>query len=172
MTSVDHSLLVEAARRGDREAFGELYRHYGRMVHGILLSRVPRGEVDDLVQDAFLQALRRLDTLRDPRAFGGWLAMLTRHLAQDRSRARREHAEVDDSFAAPESTHAEALAVMRLLRGLPEAFREPLVLRLIEGLSGPEIAEMTGMTPGSVRVNLHRGMSLLRERMGVERRDV
>jgi RNA polymerase sigma-70 factor (ECF subfamily) len=49
---------------------------------------------------------------------------------------------------------------------LPEAYRETLTLRLIEGCSGPEIAELTGLTPDSVRVNLHRGFKLLRERLG------
>ena len=49
---------------------------------------------------------------------------------------------------------------------LPEAYREPLVLRLVEGMTGPEIAARTGLKPESVRVNLHRGLGLLRERMG------
>jgi RNA polymerase sigma-70 factor (ECF subfamily) len=59
----------------------------------------------------------------------------------------------------------EALAVLALIRTLPEAYRDTLVLRLVEGLTGPEIAERTGLTPASVRVNLHRGMKLLREKL-------
>ena len=55
-----------------------------------------------------------------------------------------------------------ASSELAALRALPEAYRETLVLRLVEGLSGAEIAERTGLTPGSVRVNLHRGMALLR----------
>jgi hypothetical protein len=98
--SVDSARLARAAREGDRAAFGDLYARYARMVHGILLVRVPRREVDDLV--------------------------------------------------------------------LPEAYREPLILRLVEGMTGPEIATRTGLTPGSVRVNLHRGMQMLRERLGKE----
>ena len=57
-------LLVSAARGGDRGAFGRLYDRYARMVHGVLLSKVPMSEVDDLVQDVFLLALRRLSSLR------------------------------------------------------------------------------------------------------------
>ena len=53
-----------------------------------------------------------------------------------------------------------------LLEVAPAAPADPLVLRLVEGLSGPEIAARTGLTHGSVRVNLHRGMKLLRERLG------
>ena len=53
--------------------------------------------------------------------------------------------------------------MLATIRRLPEAYRETLVLRLVEGMTGPEIAERTGMQPGSVRVNLHRGMQMLRE---------
>ena len=58
------------------------------------------------------------------------------------------------------------MTVLAAIRRLPEAYRETLVLRLVEGMTGPEIAERTGLTPGSVRVNLHRGMQMLREALG------
>ena len=66
-------VLVKASLEGDRDGFGRLYDLYAPMVHGILLSRVPRGEVDDLVQDIFLHAFKKLDTLRDWAAFGPWI---------------------------------------------------------------------------------------------------
>lgn len=156
--------LVAAARSGDRAAFGRLYELYGRMVHGVLLARMPRDDVDDLVQEVFLKALRQLSSLRDPRAFGGWIAMIARHAAIDLARRPRAE-ELPEDLAAPEPHDDEARRVMRLIRTLPEAYREPLMLRLVEGMSGPEIAERTGLTPGSVRVNLHRGITLLREKL-------
>ena len=55
--------------------------------------------------------------------------------------------------------------ILAVVRALPEAYREPLILRLVEGMTGPEIAERTGLTHGSVRVNLFRGMRLLREKL-------
>jgi RNA polymerase sigma-70 factor (ECF subfamily) len=58
--------------------------------------------------------------------------------------------------------------VLAAIRRLPEAYREPLILRLVEGMTGPEIAARTGLTAGSVRVNLHRGMHMLRETLGKE----
>src|SRR5262245_55607822 len=163
MTST--AALVQAARDGDREAFGRLYHLYGRMVHGVLLTRVPRDEVDDLVQEVFLKAMRQLTSLREPEAFGGWLATMARNLASDSHRRARTTVELGDDIMAPDPGVAEAEAVLRLIRILPEAYREPLVLRLVEGMTGPEIAERTGLTPGSVRVNLHRGVAMLRERM-------
>jgi RNA polymerase sigma-70 factor (ECF subfamily) len=163
--------LVRRARSGDEGAFGALYALYAPVVHGILLARVPRPEVPDLVQDVFLLALQRLASLRDPAAFGGWLVRIARHRAVDFHRTRRdvvalpEH-DLPETSVAPETDDGEADRVLAILRALPEAYRETLVLRLVEGLTGPEIAARTGLTPASVRVNLHRGMKLLRERLG------
>src|SRR5688500_14344424 len=70
----EDAALVRRAGSGDAAAFARLYERYVRMVHGLLLGRVGRTDVEDLVQDVFLTAWRRLDHLRDPAAFGGWLA--------------------------------------------------------------------------------------------------
>jgi len=159
--------LVLAARNGDPAAFHQLYRNYSRMVHGVLLARVPYGAVEDLMQEVFLQAFRQLPRLRDPAAIGGWLAAIARNLSRDHFRRARETEELKDAHAAPgdPATAAEAGAVLGVIRSLPEAYRETLMLRLVEGMSGQEISARTGLSPGSVRVNLHRGMKLLRERL-------
>jgi RNA polymerase sigma-70 factor (ECF subfamily) len=173
--SAEDAALVGDARAGDRAAFGRLYDRYARMVHGILLARVPRQAVDDLVQDVFLLALRRLHTLRDVAAFGGWLAMITRNRAKDyfRRSPLMLETELPDDPSGPEveraGPNAEALAALAVIRNLPEAYRETLILRLVEGMTGPEIAARTGLTPGSVRVNLHRGMEMLRGKLGTSR---
>ncbi|HXK12017.1 MAG TPA: sigma-70 family RNA polymerase sigma factor [Vicinamibacteria bacterium] len=159
--------LVAAARDGDRTAFGRLYERFSPMVHGVLLARIPRSEVDDLVQDVFLQAMKRLRGLRDPDAFGPWLAAIARNRARDHYRRRADTVELpEDLPAAAPHPEGDALAVLAALRRLPEAYRETLVLRLVEGMTGPEIAERTGLTPGSVRVNLHRGLQMLRGALG------
>ena len=162
------AVLVDAVRGGDRDAFGRLYYIYAPMVHGILLARVPFDEVDDLVQEVFLLAFRRIHTLREAGAFGGWLAMITRNRAVDFHRRRRETEELPENLARRSSVDPEVAEALRLIRTLPDAYRETLVLRLVEGMTGPEIAERTGLTPASVRVNLHRGMKMLREKLGLE----
>jgi RNA polymerase sigma-70 factor, ECF subfamily len=167
------SALVLAAREGDRAAFGGLYARYARMVHGILFARVPASDVDDLVQDVFLRALPKLRDLRDVARFGPWLAAITRNRANDYHRQTRAVAAVTESLSEDEdevpasntAPAAEAAAILALVRSLPEAYSEPLILRLVEGMTGPEIAARTGLTPGSVRVNLHRGMQQLREKL-------
>lgn len=164
--------LVSAVRAGDRDAFGRLYDAYGRMVHGILLARVPYAEVDDLVQDVFLTALRKIDSLRDAGSFGPWLAMITRNRAMDYHRRSRETTEIVETHAQTRATQGEAVEVLNLIRLLPEAYREPMILRFVEGMTGPEIAERTGLAPASVRVNIHRGMKMLREKLQAGERSV
>lgn len=159
-------VLVKAVLAGDREAFGRLYHLYAPMIHGILLARVPRSEVDDLVQDIFLHAYKKLHTLRDWAAFGPWIAMIARNRAMDFYRRSKETVEVTEDLRATDTSTARATEILELIRDLPEAYRETLILRLVEGMTGPEIAARTGLTPASVRVNLHRGMKQLREKLG------
>lgn len=171
-TSADDA-LVSAARAGDRPAFGLLYHRYARMVHGILLCRVPPRDVDDLVQEVFLLALRQLHSLRDIARFGAWLSTITRNRANDYYRKaspvdRATDPETEELVESRTNDHVfeqEAAMTLAVLRTLPETYRESLTLRLVEGMTGPEIAARMGLTHGSVRVNLHRGMQMLREKL-------
>jgi RNA polymerase sigma-70 factor, ECF subfamily len=175
--SSEDEVSVRAARDGDRAAFGRLYERYARMVHGVLLSKVPLDAVDDLVQDVFIRALRRVSTLRKNESFAAWLAAIARNAANDYHRRSQPEEQLDDGIADEEVgretpdhdratvDRARGLAVLDAIRNLPESYREPLILRFVEGMTGPEIAERTGLTHGSVRVNLHRGMQLLREKL-------
>jgi RNA polymerase sigma-70 factor (ECF subfamily) len=158
--------LVKAALEGDRDGFGRLYDLYAPLVHGILLARVPRTEVDDLVQDIFLHAFKKLHTLRDSASFGPWIAMIARNRAVDFHRRSRATVEITDDLRGSDKQQSKAAEILELIRSLPNAYHETLVLRLVEGMTGPEIAARTGLTAASVRVNLHRGMKLLREKLG------
>ena len=157
--------LIQRAAAGDRAAFGELYVRYARMVHAILLARVPPAEAEDLVQDVFMTALRQLRGLRTEAAFRGWLGAIARNRAIDYFREARRSEPLDERRGHERSTgaDAEAFAALDAIRRLPEAYRETMMMRLVEGMTGPEIAQRTGLTPDSVRVNLCRGMKLLRE---------
>src|SRR2546422_2415500 len=90
------AVLVKAVLEGDREQFARLYDLYARMVHGILLARVPRDQVDDLVQDIFLHALKKLHTLRNAAAFGSWIAMIARNRAMDFHRNSHATMQLED----------------------------------------------------------------------------
>jgi RNA polymerase sigma-70 factor (ECF subfamily) len=161
--------LIRAAASGNRAAFGELYVRYARMVHGILLVRVPPGDAEDLVQEVFLAAMRQLGGLRSTAAFRGWLGSIARNRAIDYFRHRKQNEpleEADGHAGCATPAAVDAGEVLHLIRSLPEAYRETLILRLVEGLTGPEIARQTGLTPESVRVNLCRGMKMLRALLG------
>ncbi len=169
--------LVRRARSGDRAAFELLYRDFVRVVHGVALAHAGPRDAEDVTQEVFMQAFLRLSDLRDEAAFPAWLCSTARNQAIDRRRGRRRQPapaeltaaeELPAADAAPVTAAASSEVQQRILaevRALPDAYRETLVLRLVEGLTGPEIAARTGMTHGSVRVNLSRGMALLRPRL-------
>jgi len=163
----DHIPIVVAAQRGDRDAFEELYARFARFVYAILLTRVPPDEAGDLAQDVFMHAWTMIGSLREPAAFGGWIGAIARRRAIDFRRRRPMEVELDDRAhdGPPPDMQVEAAEALAAIRALPEAYRETLTLRLVEGCSGREIAALCGLTEDSVRVNLHRGFKLLRERL-------
>jgi RNA polymerase sigma-70 factor (ECF subfamily) len=173
--------LVRAAQRGDRDAFAALYERHARLVQAVLLASVPPDDASDLLQEVFLTALRELPRLRDPAAFGGWLIQIARNAARMHLRSRRPTEPLDDAVHRDVRTsddspnvgldaQLDAERIMAHVRALPVKLREPLLLRLVEGMSGEEIARATGLTHGTVRVYLHEGMRSLRERLQEERR--
>jgi RNA polymerase sigma-70 factor (ECF subfamily) len=155
------STLASRARDGDRAAFGSLYERYRRAVHGVLLSHASYTDAEDLMQAVFVRALQRLPGLRNAEAFGGWLIAIARNVAVDHHRHRRNTVGIDE-IREPKAPASDSILALDAVRRLPEAYRETLMLRLVEGMTGPEIAARTNLTPDSVRVNLCRGMKLLR----------
>jgi len=161
------AILVERILAGDSEAFAELHKAFAPLVHGIVLARVPRDEVDDIAQEVFLSAYRSLHSLRDKSAVGPWLAMIARNRATEFHRNVRPADELTEHHSRRERPTAEAKEILATIRSLPEAYGETLVLRLVEGMTGQEISERTGLKPESVRVNLSRGMKMLRQKLGI-----
>jgi RNA polymerase sigma-70 factor, ECF subfamily len=160
--------IVERFCAGDTEAFNELYKTFAPLVHGVILARAPQREVQDLVQEVFLLAYKNLHTLRDKTAVGAWLAMIARNRAAEYYRSAKPTEELPEDLSGGENNRqAEAREILETIRALPESYKETLILRLVEGMTGQEIAERTGLTPESVRVNLHRGMKLLRQKLGI-----
>lgn len=170
MSQRSQSALVAEAIEGDRDAFGELYERFSPAVHGVLLARLQPPDAEDMVQEVFIEGWQKLEQLRSPDSFGAWICTLARRRAIDRARGivRSEPLPPEIPVAPRAGADLEASLALDAIQSLAEAYREPLVLRLVGGFSGEEIARLTGLTPGSVRVNLHRGFRLLRERMGVE----
>jgi RNA polymerase sigma-70 factor (ECF subfamily) len=161
----DLTATVMAARRGDEGAFADLYRRFSRSVHAVLLSRLSPEEAREASQDVFMTVHLKLSGLEEAKAFGPWIHAIARNHAVSllRKRDARPVEEPLRDLAAPAAGESGLRErVLNVIQELPEAYRETLMMRLVEGLTGPEIAEATGLAPASVRVNLHRGMELLR----------
>lgn len=167
-TPSDLAPLIADARKGGAGAFGEIHRRFAAVVHGIALAHVAPSDAEDVTQETFVRVHRTLASVRDAAAFPAWICRVARNVAIDharRTRRRPAAASLPADRAAPAvpASDDELRAVaLRCLARLPDAYRETLFLRLAEGLSGPEIAARTGLTPESVRVNLCRGMAMLR----------
>ena len=158
---------VKAARRGDQQAFADLYQaHAGRLM--TVLWRLAGGDralAEDWLQDAFVQAWNKLDQLRDPAAFGGWLKRLAINLALGEKRRGRLHSvDADVDASAPEPPWPAAdLDLERAIARLPERSRQVLVLFHLSDLGHAEIAEIMGIEPGTSKAQLHRARNLLKE---------
>ena len=159
---------MERICAGDQSAFDEFYKRLSPLVHGIVLARVPRDEVDDIVQDIFILAYNNLRKLRDRNAVSPWIAQIARNRTVEFYRRKKPTEELPENLSHRDSRKNEAKEILDVIKEMPDTYKETLVLRLIEGMTGPEIAEQTGLTHSSVRVNLHRGMKMLRTKLGIK----
>lgn len=165
--------LVRRAREGDRGAFEELVRRSARLVYSRLYLETGDAHLaEDLVQETYMRAFRGITRLAEPAGFRSWLLTIAqtaavdahrRSAAQKRAEPRRESQSVLETAAAPVDDHAEARERARAaLQSLPEEYRLPLMLRYIDGSDYESITTQLGITPGSLRGLLHRGLQLLR----------
>jgi len=168
--------LVRAARGGETQAFGVLVTRYMRPGYLVALSVTGNPEdAEDVSQEAFLVALKRLEDCRDPERFGGWFLTIVRNRA--RNLLRREHLrrgeELTPEISPGTGGPAEDLKQMEIreqlargLEGLSEIRKEVLLLHDLEGWKHREIAERLGIPDGTVRSHLHFARKHLRERLG------
>jgi RNA polymerase sigma-70 factor (ECF subfamily) len=160
--------LVLAARDGQREAFGELVRRFERAVFATALRRLrDHTEAQELTQEVFVQALRKVRQLRDPACFGGWLRSITRRMAINRlsrrsAAARNAEPEVLASACVVTATPlSEALAherrrqVRASLRRLRPMDRDTLVAFYVEGQSLIEMSDAFDSPIGTIKRRLH-----------------
>ena len=160
------ALLVVAARDGDREAFAELVRRRQGWIRA-LMRRCCRDRdlADDLAQQAFLQAWRRMDQLRRPDLFGAWLKRLAisiwlQHLRKSDALSGADAVDAAEAEWPPDA--GVAVDLDRALATLPDTMRLCVVLSYQEGMTHAEIADMTGLPPGTVKSHIRRGTQRLR----------
>jgi RNA polymerase sigma factor (sigma-70 family) len=157
--------LVAAARKGDRQAFGELVRMFLPAVTASALSIVhSRESAEDVAQVAFLRAWQSLSTLQATAAFSSWLMTIARNCARnwvrDQSFESRMKRGADVDKPAPEpADHELPPAVAKL----PDPLREVVVLRYVGDLSYEEIAQAINEPLAVVRDRLYRAKQALQE---------
>ncbi|HSG81652.1 MAG TPA: sigma-70 family RNA polymerase sigma factor [Gemmatimonadota bacterium] len=173
-TTLDEPLIVERVRQGDREAFGTLVERYSDQAFAVAYGFVRHAEdAEDLVQDAFLRALDRIDRLGRGSAFGPWFYRLLVNAALNRRKylARRRTEDVPASAAgrdspARESERAELRGRLAAALGLlPADLETVVILHDLEGFTHPEIARVLGIPEGTCRSHLSRARRLLREQL-------
>ena len=181
------SELIRRIVAGERELFHELIRPYERMVYLTVLSIVKNeADAEDAAQEAVINAYRHLDSFRAEAKFSTWLTMIA--INEGRKRLRKTKGAPEDSLeeAAEEKegdfTPAaltdwreiplEALerkelreALREAVVSLPDIYRQVFALRDLEELNTEETAEALGLTPGAVKVRLHRARILLQKRL-------
>jgi RNA polymerase sigma-70 factor (ECF subfamily) len=181
----NYDLIVKCQQgaKPDRAAFSELLRRYQSHVERVLYHLAPDWQDRaDLVQEVWIRVYRNIKRLKEPNKFKGWLSRITTNLFYDELRKRKRHApplsldapralsdgEVkweiacddpgpDDNLATREFYEKLHLAIA----DLPEAFRTTIVLREIQGLPYEEIAEMTGVSLGTVKSRIARARAKL-----------
>ena len=177
--------LVLSAKRGDRAAFEELVRRTSRLVFARLYLETGDAHLaEDLLQETLLRAYHALGRLNHPGTLRSWLLTIAHNVVTDAARreARRKRttpprssSEVLSSVAGRMPPPEEQVAqteqreqVLAVLRSLPEEYRLPLTLRCIAGADYEAIETQLGLSNGSLRGLLHRGLKMLRSRLGEE----
>jgi RNA polymerase sigma-70 factor (ECF subfamily) len=168
--------LVELARGGDKDAFGELYDHYHLAVFRFLYYRVSSTTLaEDLTAETFFRALRAMDSFRwQGKDFGAWLMTIARNLTADHFKAGRTRLEqttedlgtLDTTTEGPESEVLSSLTnetLLAALSDLPSEQRDCLVMRFLEGMSIAETADVLGRSAGAVKQLQLRGVRNLKK---------
>jgi RNA polymerase sigma-70 factor (ECF subfamily) len=172
MTGETDARLVARVRRGDRQAAGALAERYLRACRAVALAVTgDEADADDVCQDAFVAAMERIDSCRQPDRFGAWLMQIVRNRARDHLRAHRrtvipiDGVAIESPAPSPAADAEREDASARLLAALGELAedrREVLLLHDLEGWTHREIAERMGLPPGTVRSHLHHARRRIR----------
>ena len=171
----DELALAERCRQGDLGAFEELYRTHAGRLYGVAFRIVGNAaDAEDLLQEIFLAAHRKLDSFRGESALGTWLYRLAVNLCLDYLRSRTGRAiqvtdPLDDEPALAEAggrglaeRTVSKMDLERALAQLPEGCRTAFILHDVEGLEHREVAEVMGIAEGTSKSQVHKARLRLR----------
>ncbi len=187
LSNYDLVLRCQSGLRPDKAAFAELVRRYQSHVDRVLYHLAPDWQDRaDLAQEVWIRIYRNVKRLQEPAKFQGWLARIATNLFYDELRKRKRHSpplsldapltmedsEMDWEIASDDPGPAENLSQQEFyeqlqlaIADLPEAFRTTIVLREIEGMAYEEIAEITGVSLGTVKSRIARARMRLQQQL-------
>lgn len=178
--SLAEQATVLAAIRGDQDALRALWHQHRRWVAAILIAHAPReAEIDDLLQEVAMTLVAKVAGVREPQAFRPWLRAVAMSVAKTSARRtvvrksgwmklvsfgggraddERESVEIDSGAVA------EGRRLMELARELPDGYREPLLMKCVQGMSYRQIGEVMSLPETTIETRIARGRRMLRER--------
>lgn len=166
---------VQAAQAGDRRAIAALWTENRRWVAAVILAHKPRQcDLEDLLQDVAMTMVTKLDTLRETTFFRAWLRQVAVNTARAAGRSGQTRQRVEANLREmmplqtddPVSTGMteETRRLLALVDGLPESYREPLLLRAVHGLRSRQIGEILDLPEAVVDTRVARARRMLRDR--------
>ena len=162
-------LLLKRAKRGDTQAFADLYRHIYQDLYRFALCMMKHPQdAEDMVSETVILAYENLPGLRKPESFGSWIFKILSNQCKSRLKQQakvismEERREYTPEAAMPETDHAQMQDVRDAFQTLPEEERLIVGLSVLCGYQSPEIGKMLQMPPGTVRSKQSRAMEKLR----------
>jgi RNA polymerase sigma-70 factor (ECF subfamily) len=176
--------LVTRVKAGETEAFEQLYRIYGRRIVNYTYRLTgSTAEAEDLTQETFIQAYRKIKSLKENRKFQSWLFRIAQNLVYQKYRGKRPHVESIDAEGSHELSDFQKLAtplkspeegvladelgqmIEQVIQELPEKYRQVFVLSAVQKMSYQEISEIVGRSLAAVKSDIHRARVSVREKI-------
>ena len=165
-----HQILIDQCRKGDQKAQFQLYRLYYKSMYSVSLRIInDEGEAEDIMQEAFLKAFRKMDTYKGEVSFGAWLKKIVVNRSLDHLKKKKVQFEEVNTRTAQLPDDAEPYGevdvenIKGAIRKLPDSYRTILSLHLIEGYDHDEISQILGISNAASRTQYSRAKSKLRE---------
>jgi RNA polymerase sigma factor (sigma-70 family) len=164
-----HQELIDKCKRGDSKAQFEMYRLYYKSMYSVSLRIVnDEGEAEDIMQESFLKAFKKMDTYKGEVSFGAWLKKIVVNRSLDHLKKKRvQFEEVNPRLQLPDDNEeyreVDVEHIKRAISSLPDGYRVILSLHLIEGYDHDEISQILGISNSASRTQYSRAKARLKE---------
>lgn len=161
--------LVDRARKGDHSAFAQLFQQNQQKFSAYIRAQIryDANMAEDIVQDAFILAWRKLDNLKDNERFFSWMISICRNVAYDYLREKKRTEELLDCFNMNIDDHGTDIEYLgdleRMLLKLNDDEREITVLKAVLELSFDEISEQLGLSVSAAKMRYYRSLEKLKD---------